>query len=224
MAANFAEPLESLQADFQRGSEHRLTVVVGSTGQLYAQIVSGAPFDVLLAADQARPEQLVKRGLANAESRFTYASGRLTLWSADPLRLAAQGPEALRAGSFRRLAMANPELAPYGSAARQTLLALGRFDELGPYIVMGQNIGQTFALVATGNAELGFVALSHVLSPRNAIIGSRWDVPNDLYTPIRQDAVLLNRALHNSAAREFLRYLSSVQARSLIQRFGYHLE
>lgn len=221
VAANFAEALESLQAQFQGTHPHRVTVVVGSTGKLYAQIRQGAPFDILLAADQARPELLVRDGLAQPDSRYTYAVGCLTLWSADPERIATNGAQTLRAGSFRKLAIANPDLAPYGAAARETLAALGLLEDLRDRLVMGENIGQAHALVATGNAEVGLIALSYALSPRNALPGSRWDVPQGLYTPIRQDAVLLNRATNNAAARDFLAYLQSAAARALIQRFGY---
>jgi len=196
---------------------------IGSTGKLYAQIENGAPFDVLLAGDQDRPERLVASGLADPTSRFTYAVGRLTLWSADPERIPADGQHALRHGSFR-LAIANPELAPYGAAARQTLQALGLYEQLRGRIVMAENIGQTHALVATGNAELGFLALSFLLSPRNTMTGSRWDVPDDLYAPIRQDAILLKRAMSNPAARDLLEFLRSSAARRAMADYGYARE
>jgi molybdate transport system substrate-binding protein len=224
VAANFSEVVERLAANFESASGHSLTVTTGSTGKLYAQIRNGAPFDVLLAADQRRPELLEKEGRAVAGSRFTYAVGRLTLWSPDPERVTADGAETLRSGAFRKLAIANPDLAPYGAAARETLTALGLLDTLGDRVVMGENIGQAHALVATGNAELGFVALSFVLSPRNRTPGSRWDVPQDLHAPIRQDAVLLIRAADNPAARAFLDYLKSAEARAVIESFGYGVE
>jgi len=224
VAANFAEVMERLEADFERDSGHVLTVAVGSTGKLYAQITHGAPFDVLLAADQKRPQLLEGEGAAVAGSRFTYAVGRLTLWSPDEGRVAADGETTLRAGDFRSLALANPDLAPYGAAARQALERLGLWETLKPKAVMGQNIGQAHALVASGNADLGFVALSYVLSPRNDHPGSRWDVPAALYTPIRQDAALLSRAADNPAAREFLAFLRSDAARTLIETYGYGSE
>jgi molybdate transport system substrate-binding protein len=146
------------------------------------------------------------------------------LWSADPSRVGADGAETLRHGDFRRLAIANPALAPYGVAARETLQALGLGERLAERIIMGENIGQTHAMVATGNAELGFVALSYVLSPRNETAGSRWDVPQDLYTPIRQDAVLLARAADNAAARDFIAYLKGAAAQKVIRDFGYSVE
>jgi molybdate transport system substrate-binding protein len=224
VAANFAEVMERLQADFESQSPHVLNVTTGSTGKFYAQIANGAPFDVLLAADQRRPGLLVESGLAVPGSRFTYAAGRLVLWSAQPGRIAADGAETLRAGEFRRLAIANPDLAPYGAAARQVLEGLGLYQALRARIVMGENIGQAHTLVATGNAELGLVALSYVLSPRSNRAGSRWDVPQRLYEPIRQDAVLLMRAQHNTAARDLLAYLRRPEVRELIRESGYRVE
>lgn len=224
VAANFAEPIERLQAAFEPSSGHRLIVATGSTGKLYAQIKNGAPFDVLLAADQARPHLLAAEGLALPSTRFTYAIGRLTLWSPDPKRIGKDGVLALKAKNFRYLAIANPDLAPYGAASKQALQALRLWDTLQDRIVMAQNIGQTHALVATGNAELGLVALSHVLSLRNPAPGSRWDVPPDLHAPIRQDAVLLKRGASNPAARAFLEFLRHTAARKIIEEFGYGTE
>jgi molybdate transport system substrate-binding protein len=222
VAANFAEPMERLQAIFEEQSGHELTLVIGSTGKLYAQIANGAPFDVLLAADQERPVRLVEEDHAVADSRFTYAVGRLSLWSADPELIGdGRGEAVLRSGDFDHIAIANPELAPYGLAARQTLEALDLQDELSPKIVQGENVGQTFQMVATGNAELGFVALSYVVSERNEVPGSRWDVPADLHEPIRQDAVLLAHGSDNSAATGLLDFLRSPEALAVIERFGY---
>jgi molybdate transport system substrate-binding protein len=221
VAANFTEVMERLEADFERDSGHQLTVAVGSTGKLYAQIAHGAPFDVLLAADQERPERLESEGLAVAGSRFTYAVGRLTLWSPEEGRVDVDGAATLRAAAFRSLALANPDLAPYGAAAKETLEHLGLWETLAGKIVKGENIGQAHAMVASGNAELGFVALSSVLSPRNQQPGSRWDVPADLYAPIRQDAVLLQRAADNPAAKAFLAFLRSDAVRALIETYGY---
>ena len=224
VAANFAEAAERLEASFEATTGHDLVVATGSTGKLFAQIKNGAPFDVLLAADQRRPELLEEEGRAIAGSRFTYAVGRLTLWSPDRDRVATDGAQTLRTGVFRKLALANPDLAPYGLAARETLAALGLLESLRERIVLGENAGQTHALVATGNAELGFVALSSVLNRRNRMPGSRWDVPAELHAPIRQDAVLLTRAAHNAAARAFLEYLRSAEARELIESLGYDSE
>jgi molybdate transport system substrate-binding protein len=221
VAANFSEVAERLERDFERDGGHTLTLVAGSTGKLYAQIANGAPFDAFLAADQARPERLERERLAVAGSRFTYATGRLTLWSAEPGRVGGDGAATLRRGKFRRLAIANPALAPYGAAAKQTLAKLGLWERFADRIVMGETIGQAHVLVASGSAELGFVALSSVLSRRNQTRGSRWDVPSGLHTPIRQDAVLLARAAHNPAARGFLGFLRSAKAKVLIESYGY---
>lgn len=224
VAANFAEVVERLEADFEQQSGHSIRVVVGSTGKLYAQVVAGAPFDVLLAADRVRPARLERVGLAVAGSRFTYARGRLALWSPEAGRIGCDGPATLRGGNFRLLAIANPALAPYGEAARQTLAGLGLEESLEGKTVMGESIGQAHAMVASGNAEVGFVALSYVLSPRNGTPGSRWDVPADMHEPIRQDAVLLDRAATNAAARGFLDYLRGDAARAVIETYGYGVE
>ena len=221
VATNFAEALAEVERDFEGAGRHRLRVAVGSTGKLYAQILHGAPFDILLAADQERPILLERAGLAAQGSRSTYAVGRLTLWSADPERIQGDVPALLAAGSFRRLAMANPALAPYGAAAREVLQGFGLYAALREKIVTAENIGQTYAMVATGNAEIGFVAAS---APRATGEGSRWDVPGNLHAPIRQDAVLLARAANNVAAREFLDFLHGKRARAIISGFGYGVE
>ena len=217
-AANFAEALAEVERAFEGAGRHRLRVAVGSTGKLYAQILHGAPFDILLAADQERPILLERAGLAVGGSRRTYAVGRLTLWSADSERIQSDVPTLLAAGSFRRLAMANPALAPYGAAAREVLQGFGLYAALREKIVTAENIGQTYAMVATGNAEIGFVAAS---APRATGEGSRWDVPSDLHAPIRQDAVLLARAANNVAAQEFIDFLHGKRARTIIAGFGY---
>lgn len=221
VATNFAEVMDALGPRFEAATGHRLRVSSGSTGKLYAQVRNGAPFDLFLAADQRRPELLETAGHAVSGSRFTYAIGRLTLWSADKDRIGADGAAVLRRDDFRHLAIANPKLAPYGLAAQQALTALDLWKPLQDRIVQGENIGQAFSLVATGNAELGFVALSAVLSPRHKVTGSRWDVPVDLYEPIRQDAVLLSRGADNIAARAFLGFIQSAEARGIVARFGY---
>ena len=221
VAANFSEVAERLARDFEQASGHTITFVAASTGKLYAQIANGSPLDAFLSADQESPARLVKDGVAVKGSRFTYATGRLTLWSRDPGRIGRDGAALLRQGKFRRLAIANPALAPYGVAAKQTLEKLGLWKRFADRIVMGETIGQAHVHVASGNAELGFVALSSVLSPRNATKGSRWDVPVDLYAPIRQDAVLLVRGAGNPAARGFLDFLRSRKAKTVIEAFGY---
>ena len=223
VAANAAEAIETLAGEFEQKSGHRITVTVGSTGKLYAQILHGAPFDVFLAADHERPRLLVEQGLAASDSRMTYAVGRLVLWSPEPETF-TDAAAVLREGAFRRLAIANPDLAPYGAAARDTLREFGLWEGLRSKIVVGENVGQAFAMVASGNAELGFVALSSVLSARNRQPGSYWEVPPHLHAPIRQDAVLLNRAEDNPAARDFLRFLGSPRARKAIASSGYVVE
>lgn len=221
VAANFAETAEALTALFHQQTGHDLTLTTGSTGKLYAQIRAGAPFDLLLSADSATPARLVAEGLAATGSTFTYAIGRLTLWSNDKNRIGANGPAALQDPQLHHLAIANPDLAPYGVAARQALQNLGLWEALQPKVVMGQNIGQTHSMVATGAAEIGFVALSAVLSPHRPDTGSRWDVPQDLFDPIRQDAVLLDHGAENAAARAFLDFLRSPEAGAVITAFGY---
>lgn len=221
VAANFKDVMDALVPRFEQRSGHELRVSIGSTGQLYSQIVQGAPFDAFLAADQARPARLEREHRALPGSRFTYAVGRLTLWSPDARRIAGDGAATLERGDFRRLAIANPELAPYGAAAIEVLQSLGLEERLRPKLVMGEDIGQTFGVVATGNVELGFVALSSVLAPQNERPGSRWDVPASRYSPIRQDAVLLEHGADNAAARAFLEFLGSDEARAEIERRGY---
>ncbi len=220
-ASNFAAVAARLAPVFHARTGLEVTVTTGSTGKLYAQIGNGAPYDILLAADQRRPRLLEASGLAVKGSRFTYATGCLTLWSADTGLIGGNGADVLRAGKFRFLAIANPDLAPYGIAAKQTLTRLGLWDALHGRIVMGQNIGQTFAMVATGNAELGFVANSYVIAVKNTRPGSKWNVPQNLYDPIRQDAVLLEHGRNSTAAKAFLAFLKSDEARSVILKSGY---
>ncbi len=222
VAANAAEAVEALAAEFEQQSGHRVTISVGSTGKLYAQILHGAPFDVFLAADQERPRLLAEQGIAVEGSWLTYAVGRLVLWTSDPT--VEVNADTLRNGTFRRLAIANPDLAPYGGAAREALRELGLWDELRPKIVVGESVGHAFAMVASGNAELGFVALSSVLSPRNRERGSYWEPPGDLHAPVRQDAVLLRRAADNAVARAFHSFLGSEKARAIIVPYGYRVE
>jgi molybdate transport system substrate-binding protein len=221
VATNFAEVTAALAPEFEAATGHGLRVSSGSTGKLYAQIMNGAPYDLILAADQRRPKLLEASPEGVAGSRFTYAIGRLALWSADENRIGADGKAVLEGGDFRHLAMANPKLAPYGLAAKQTLTSLGLWAALRDRIVLGENIGQAFSLVATGNAEIGLVALSAVMSPNNRLSGSRWDVPAGLYEPIRQDAVLLAHGADNAAARAFLDFVKSAGARKLIAAYGY---
>lgn len=223
VAANFAEVAQHLKTDFEKQTGDQVSISVGSTGALYAQIQHGAPFDIMLSADQRRPRLLEQEGNAVPGSRFTYAIGQLTLWSPKAGVVAKDGATTLAKGDFQRLAIANPKLAPYGAAAVQTLRSLHLYDKVAPRIVTGANIGQTFAMVYTKNAELGLVALSYVLSSRNTQPGSRWDVPQKLYTPIRQDAILTMHGKDNPAARKFLAFIRKPAALAVIRSFGYRV-
>jgi molybdate transport system substrate-binding protein len=220
VASNFSVVAESLVADFEAVHPHEIRISTGSTGKLYAQILRGAPFDVFLAADQHRPERLVEVGRAIAETQRTYARGRLVLLSSTgPVK---DGAVRLRSNSFRTLAIANPDLAPYGVAAREVLASLGVLDMIEGRIVMGENIGQTYALVATGNAELGLVAAAQVKGDERA--AGSWSVPASMHAAIRQDVVLLTRASTNVAALAFLAYLETPSARANIVASGYEVE
>lgn len=219
VAANFLSPLEALEIEFEASTGHEIVIVAASTGQLYAQIVSGAPFDVLLAADQERPRMLADDGRADAASLVTYAVGRLALWTRAPALLDGLTLDTLRDGRFRWLAVASPELAPYGAAAREVLEALGLWKVLQPRIVRGENVAQTFVMAETGNAELAFVALSQALAYRGS--AAHVTVPTELYAPIRQDAILLQRARENPAAVAFVKFLRSPAAAAVIERYGY---
>lgn len=223
VATNFAQVAARLATEFEQTSDHELVIVTGSTGKLYAQIVNGAPFDALLAADSERPERLEGSGEGVAGTRFTYAAGRLVLWSADPALIGAAGEATLRRADFSALAIANPRLAPYGAAAMEVLQALGLWQLLENRIVTGENVGQAHALIATGNAALGFTARSYLVNTDSAGSGSRWEVPAALHAPIRQDAVLLKAGRDNPAATSFLSYLRSPAARHTIRSFGYDL-
>lgn len=219
VAANFTETAKELASAFQKQTSHTALLSFGASGQLLTQVQQGAPFEVLLSADRERAEQAVALGLAVADSRFTYAIGKLVLLGKSPELV--RGEETLRAAKFAKLAVANPETAPYGAAAIEVLRALGLHAALTPKLVQGNSIAQTYQFIETGNAELGFVALSQVMAnPR----GSRWVVPQSLYTPIRQDAVLLKTGANSVAARELLAFLKSPAARALIEKYGYGLE
>lgn len=221
VAANFAGAAEEIATRFMTHTGHRIEITTGSTGKLYAQVKEGAPFDVLLSADSKTPEKLEMEGDAVAGSRFTYAIGRLVLWSADEGRISGDPKAALTASDVTGIAIANPELAPYGVAARQALERLGLWDALEEKIVFGQNVGQTHALVDTGAAQLGFVALSAVLGPEGNDRGSNWEVPQEYFDPIRQDAVLLRHGSSNPAAVAFLDFLQGEEARKIASSFGY---
>ena len=222
VAANFAAPLKQLAADFEKDTGHKLVAAFGSTGKFYTQIKSGAPFEVLLAADDETPARLEKEGDGVAGSRFTYAVGRLVLWSRQAGYVDDQG-NVLRKNAFGHLALPNPKLAPYGAAALELLKALGVHDAVQPKLVVAENLTQVQQFVATGNAELGFVALSQVLKEGKIAEGSGWIVPQKFYTPIRQDAVLLAKGKGKPAAEALLAYLKGDKARAAIRGYGYDL-
>lgn len=222
VAANFAEPMRAVAEVLRKTTGHTVEVSVGATGRLYAQIKNGAPFDALLSADQKTPAQLEADGLAVPGSRFTYATGRLVLWSADPATVDTQG-EVLRGEGWRKLAIANPRTAPYGAASVEAMDKLGLGARLAPRLVQGESIGQAYNFVATGNAEIGFVAMSQVLEGGRLKGGSMWVVPPHLYAPIRQDAVLLQRGKDNPAAQALMQLLRSENIKTLIRSHGYTL-
>jgi molybdate transport system substrate-binding protein len=223
VAANFAGPIEAIAKAFEAGSGHKLVVATGATGKFYAQIRSGAPFEVLLSADQQTPAKLADEGLAVGTSRFTYAIGRLVLWSTKPGFVDDQGA-VLSRGGFERLAIADPALAPYGAAAVEVLKARGVYERLQPKLVIGASIAQAQQFVDSGNAELGFVASSQVIAPGRPAGGSMWRVPASMHAPLQQDAVLLKPGQGRPAATAFLAFLRSAEARGLIAAYGYETE
>jgi molybdate transport system substrate-binding protein len=220
VAANFAGPLASIAQGFTAATGHTVRTSAGPTGKFYSQIIHGAPFEVLLAADDETPKKLIAGGHAVAGSNFSYAIGVLVLWSAQPGLVDDQGA-VLASGRFSKLAVANPKLAPYGAAARELIQAKGLSDAITPRLVTAESIAQAYQFVVTGNAELGFVALSQVAVPGKPATGSFWRVPPSLHSPIRQDAVLLKPGEHSAAAAAFLAYLKSPAARAVIQSYGY---
>lgn len=223
VAANFSAPMKVIAEQFERDTGHKAILSLGATGQLYAQIKNGAPFEIFLSADDETPLKLEKDGLAVISTRFTYAIGKLVLWSKNPQLVDSKG-EVLKTNSFEKIALANPKLAPYGAAAMQTLQKIGLASILAPKIVEGSNISQTYQFVASGNAALGFVALSQVYENGRLKEGSAWQVPAHLHDPIRQDAILLKHAKDNSAAEALMKYLRSEKARNIIVAYGYALQ
>ena len=220
VAANFTAPMQKIAQMFEADTGHKATLSFGATGKFYAQIANGAPFDAFLAADDTTPAKIEQENRTVANSRFTYAIGRLVLYSTQPGYVDDKG-EVLKTGDFKHIAIANPKLAPYGLAAQQTLQKMGVLDKLQPRFVMGENIGQSYQFVASGNAPLGFVALSQVMADGKISQGSAWVVPADLHDPIRQDAVVLQRAAHNPAAKALAQYLQGDKARAVIRAYGY---
>lgn len=222
VAANFTAPMQKIAAAFEQDTGHKALLAFGSTGKFYAQIKNGAPFQVLLSADDETPARLEREGSGPAGTRFTYAIGKLVLWSRQPGVVDDKG-EVLKRGGFERLALADPKLAPYGAAAVEVLNGLGLLPALAPRFVQGENIAQTYQFVATGNAQLGFVALSQVMADGKLRDGSAWVVPASLHAPIRQDAIVLSAGKDNAAALALMDYLRSDKARAIIRTFGYDL-
>lgn len=223
VAANFTAAMKDIVTQFEKKSEHEVILSFGSSGKIFAQIQHGAPFHVFLSADQAKPELLEKAGLAVPGSRFTYAVGALALWSTKP-GFVDKDYTRLKSGDFNKLALANPKLAPYGAAAVDVLQALKLKQTTESKWVMGENIAQTYQFVATGNADLGFVALSQIMDKGHVTEGSSWIIPGELYRPIRQDAILLKNAKGRAGAKALLEYLRSDEARAIIHGYGYKTE
>lgn len=222
VAANFTAPMQKIAAEFEKDTGHKAQLSFGATGKFYAQIKNGAPFEVFLAADDETPAKLEREGDAVPGSRFTYAIGKLMLWSAQPGYVDSQGA-VLKTGQFQHLAIANPKTAPYGAAAMAVLTHLNLLDAIQPKLVTGENIAQAHQFVATGNAELGFVALSQVMQNGQLTGGSGWQVPDNLHEPIRQDAVMLTKGKDQPAAEALMKYLKGDKARAVIQSYGYDL-
>jgi molybdate transport system substrate-binding protein len=222
VAANFTAPMQAIASAFEKDTGHSVTAAYGSTGQFYAQISNDAPFEVLLAADETTPAKLEKEGLGVAGSHFTYAIGTLVLWSAKEAYIDAKGDK-LQQGDYQHLSIANPKVAPYGLAATQVLEKLGLTAKVQDKLVEGQNITQALQFISTGNAELGFVALSQVYKDGKITSGSAWIVPQDLYDPIRQDALILKKGANNPAAKALLEYLKGPKATAIITSYGYQI-
>ncbi|VVN87515.1 Molybdate-binding protein ModA [Pseudomonas fluorescens] len=222
VAANFTAPIQAIAADFEKDTGHKLVAAYGATGQFYAQIKNGAPFDVFLSADDTTPEKLEKEGDTVKGSRFTYAVGTLALWSAKDGYIDAKG-EVLKKNEYQHLSIANPKAAPYGLAATQVLEKLKLTEATKAKIVEGQNITQAYQFVSTGNAELGFVALSQIYKEGKVTSGSAWIVPASLHDPIKQDAVILSKGKDNAAAKALVEYLKGPKAAAVIKSYGYQL-
>ncbi|MFI8643575.1 molybdate ABC transporter substrate-binding protein [Pseudomonas iridis] len=222
VAANFTAPIQAIAADFEKDTGHKLIAAYGATGQFYTQIKNGAPFEVFLSADDTTPEKLEREGDTVKGSRFTYAVGTLALWSAKDGYVDTKG-EVLKKNEYQHLSIANPKTAPYGLAATQVLEKLKLTEATKAKIVEGQNITQAYQFVSTGNAELGFVALSQIYKEGKVTSGSAWIVPASLHDPIKQDAVILNKGKDNAAAKALVEYLKGPKAAAVIKSYGYQL-
>ena len=220
VAANFAKTLEDITAQFEKDTGHKVLATPGASGKFYAQIVNGAPFEILISADDETPRKLAKEAKAIAETQFTYAIGTLALWSPDA-NLVDQGGGVLKTDKFKFLAIANAKVAPYGQAAVQTMLKLGVLTKLEPRVVQGENIAQTYQFVTSGNAQLGFVALSQITENGKVKSGSAWIVPQEFHDQIKQDAILLNNGKDSIAGKALLEYLKSDKAKKIIAGYGY---
>ncbi len=222
VAANFSKPMTDIAAEFEKETGHRANLALGSSGKFVSQMENGGPFEVLLSADEKGPEKLEQAGLTVPNTRFVYALGKLVLWSAMPDYIDNQG-KILTTGSFKHLALADSKLAPYGVAAVEVLKNMKLFDKLQLFFVQGENIAQTYQFISTANAELGFIALSQVLENGKIANGSGWIIPDNLYAPIRQGAVLLKNGAENPAALALLEFLKSAPALAIIKKYGYAL-
>lgn len=223
VASNFTKPMNEIAAAFNKATGHEANLSFGSSGKFVAQIENDAPFEVFLSADEKNPKKLEESGKGVTDSRFTYAIGKLVLWSAMPGLVDDQG-KILGKGGFKHLALADPKLAPYGLAAEETMKNLGVLKKLNPVFVLGENISQTQQFISSGNAELGFIALSQVIGKDGKISeGSGWIVPDNLYNPIKQDAILLKKGEPNPAASALLKFMKSPEALEIIRRYGYNL-
>lgn len=222
VAANFTAPIQAIAKDFEADTGHKLVAAYGATGQFYTQIKNGAPFEVFLAADDTTPAKLEQEGDTVKGSRFTYAVGTLALWSAKDNYVDDKG-EVLKKNAYKHLSIANPKAAPYGLAATQVLAKLGLSESTKDKIVEGQNITQAYQFISTGNAELGFVALSQIYKDGKVTSGSAWIVPANLYEPIKQDAVILNKGKDSAAAKALVDYLKGPKAAAVIKSYGYQL-
>ena len=220
VASNFANVLKEIAIEFQKDTGHQLAITPGATGKFYAQISNGAPFDVFLSADDETPRKLAQEGKAIASSQFTYAIGRLALWSPN-LEMIDKNADILKTDKFKFIAIANAKVAPYGQAAVQTMQKLGVLTKIEPRVVQGESISQTYQFVSTGNAQLGFVALSQIVENGKIKTGSAWIVPEEMHEQLKQDAVVLQSCKHMSACQALIEYLKSEKAKKLMASYGY---
>jgi len=223
VASNFYPAMKEIvlqfeSNQFQSSENHKIVLISGSSGKHFAQIINGAPFDIFFSADKDRPTLLEKKGISESGSRFTYALGRLVLWSS--LDGFVEKDERLYNHDLRFLAIANPKIAPYGVAAREALISINLWEEVQSKLIRGENIAQTFQFVNSGNAELGFISYSQLRNPNYPLVGSFWEVPQSLYKPIEQQVVLLKKSL---LAKDFLSFIGSDESLNIISKYGYDL-